>query len=333
MRRVLFIILTALVVFAGCAEQITSVSHVYTGGTSSEYSSALSIEETSSEYSSTSDSEYSSTSDSEETSTENSETPNSDDSSYESSFQIIDSNVVTYPLLFIDTTDTTNNDKAYVLCAFNEDRIYSTHEFLYNGKRLSDFVFEYDMLVESNIIDTEKDFVFYDNRGNRFETGCENLFCYGEEIINEVHVCASIKTEIKNDAKRYLGTYGNIDVFPSKIEYDKNSITVDLDANGVSDNIYWTLSPAEDEYADEGYCYYSLEATINGKKVSIADNEDWLPLAREDLEVFIADVDMDGVFEIVVYEKTVSRFNNVFIYKINEESGKLLYSYTITPEP
>ena len=113
-------------------------------------------------------SEYSSTSDSEETSTENSETSNSDDPLCESSFQIIDSNVVTYPLLFIDTTDTTNNDKAYVLCAFNEDRIYSTHEFLYNGKRLSDFVFEYDILVESNIIDTEKDFVFYDNRGNRF---------------------------------------------------------------------------------------------------------------------------------------------------------------------
>ena len=72
---------------------------------------------------------------------------------------------------------------------------------------------------------------------------------------------------------------------------------------------------------------------VNGKTVKISDNKDWVPLEKGDFEVFIADVDMDGKFEIIVYEKGTSIFSNILIYDVSSKESELIHSYTISPMP
>lgn len=261
---------------------------------------------------------------------------NSESSSYDTSYSTYPENSVptedieAIPILFLDTTDYREN-QAYIICAVNDDGLHTTHEFVYNEKHLLDLIDEQGILVETNIIDTSKAFAFYDKKGTTFEGSCGEIQCYGEEIICEVHVCVEIDGNISTESKRFIGVYEGVDIFPDELKYGDNSVAVDLDCDGDSEVISWSFTKAEDYREGEGdYYYYSLEAIIDGKTVEIFDNYDWTPLKKSDYEIFIADIDMDGDFEIVEYVKVANTYNNVNIYDVN---GELLHFYTISPEP
>ncbi len=237
------------------------------------------------------------------------------------------------PILFLDTTDH-RNTQAYIICAVNDNGLHTTHEFVYNEKHLLDLIDEQGISVETNIIDTSKAVTFYDKNGESFEASCGKIQCYGEEIIGEVHVCAEIDGNIPTESNRFIGVYDGVDIFPETLKYSDNSVTVDLDCDGADEVISWSFIKAEDYREGEGdYYYYSLEAIIDGKTVEISDNYDWTPLKKSDYEIFIADIDMDGDFEIVEYLKVANTYNNVNIYDVSADGSEPLHLYTITPEP
>lgn len=242
-------------------------------------------------------------------------------------------NIIANPLLFWDTTDY-RPDQAYIIGAFNKDGFHTTREFPYNDRHLNDYIEEVDgETVETNIIDTSKTLRFYDRYGSFFEADCGKIRCYSETIISEAHICADVKSDIPIDSQRFLGTYNGVDIFPESIEYSGNSITVDLDCDGDNEVVEWQFEDAYGEYSGGDYYHYSLTAVIDGKTVGISDNYDWLPLEKGDFEVFIADVDMDGKFEIIVYEKATSMFSDVYIYDVSAKGTELAYVYTISPMP
>ncbi len=237
------------------------------------------------------------------------------------------------PILFLDTSDH-RNTQAYIICAVNEDGFHSTHEFRYNEKHLLDHIDEQGVTVNTNIIDTEKTVTLRDKDGKTFDVDVGSIRCYGEQIIGEVHVCAEIQGDVPTESKRFIGTYSGIDIFPDKLEHGDNSLTVDLDCDGDNEVISWSFTKADDYREDEGnYYYYSLEAIIDGKTVEISDNYDWTPIKKDNLEIFIADVDMDGDFEVIEYVTVADAFNNVDIYNVSADGSEPLHLYTITPEP
>ena len=236
------------------------------------------------------------------------------------------------PILFLDTSDHRHN-QAYIICAVNENGLYTTQEFRYNDKHLLEHMHEQGVQVETNIIDTAQTFEFFDKNGEVFSTSCGEVQCYGEEIIMEVHVCTEVQADIPTKSKRYWGTYAGIDIFPKTLEYGDNSVIVDLDCDGDNEIIRWSFEKDEDRSGDVSYYFYTLEAVIDGKTFAVSDNKDWAPLEKEDFEIFIADIDMDGDFEILEYKKAVSWFNNVAIYNVNDGEVEMLHYYTILPEP
>ena len=255
-----------------------------------------------------------------------------DNSSTDDKNPVPSKNIIANPLLFLDTSDNFR-DKAYIICAFNAEGIYTTYEFPYNDKHLLDYIIEYDVTVESSIIDTSKTFTFYDKNGKSFDTACGEITCYGEELLGEVHVCADIQAVIPTDSRRFLGTYSGVDIFPEALEYGDNSVTVDLNCDGDNEIIRWTFEKDEEYSSEDNYYYYTLEAVVDGKIISISDNYDWVPAKRRDFEIFIADVDMDGNYEVIEYVRAASRFNNVYIYKIENDKCELMHFYIITTEP
>ena len=269
---------------------------------------------------------------SDETSDDVSDDSSDDNSSTDDKNLVPEKNIIANPLLFLDTSDYFR-DKAYITCAFNKEGIYTTYEFPYNDKHLLDYIEQYGVTVESSIIDTSKTFTFYDKNGKSFDTACGEITCYGEIIIGEVHVCADIQADIPTDSRRFLGTYSGVDIFPEELEYGDNSVTVDLDCDGDNEIIRWTFEKDEEYSSEDNYYYYTLEAVVDGKTVSISDNYDWAPTKRRDFEIFIADVDMDGNYEVIEYVRAASRFNNVFIHEIENDKCELVHYYTLTPEP
>ncbi len=242
-------------------------------------------------------------------------------------------NIIANPLLFWDTTDY-RPGQAYIIGAFNKDGFHTTREFPYNDRHLNDYIEDVDgETVETNIIDTSKTLTFYDRYGSFFEADCGKIRCYSETIIGEAHICADVESDIPIDSRRFLGTYNGVDIFPESIEYNGNSITVDLDCDGDDETIRWSFEKDDGVYSDRDYYYYTLEAVVDGKKVAISDNKDWIPLEKGDFEVFIADVDMDGNYEVLVYEKGTSIFSDILIYDVSAKESELLHYYTIHPMP
>ena len=236
------------------------------------------------------------------------------------------------PILFLDTSDHRHN-QAYIICAVNENGLYTTQEFRYNDKHLLEHMHEQGVQVETNIIDTAQTFEFFDKNGEVFSTSCGEVQCYGEEILDEVHVCTKVQADIPTDSRRFLGTYSGVDIFPEALEYGDNSVIVDLDCDGDNEIIRWSFKKDEEYTSWDNYYYYTLEAVIDGKTVYISDNYDWVPTKRRDLEIFIADIDMDGNYEVIEYVKAASRFNNIYIYNVSSDKSERLLFYTISPEP
>ena len=236
------------------------------------------------------------------------------------------------PILFLDTSDHRHN-QAYIICAVNENGLYTTQEFRYNDKHLLEHMHEQGVQVETNIIDTAQTFEFFDKNGEVFSTSCGEVQCYGEEILDEVHVCTKVQADIPTDSRRFWGTYSGVDIFPEALEYGDNSVMVDLDCDGDNEIIRWSFKKDEEYLSEDNYYYYTLEAVIDGKTVYISDNYDWVPTKRRDLEIFIADIDIDGNYEVIEYVKAASRFNNIFIYNVSSDKSERLLFYTISPEP
>ena len=234
-----------------------------------------------------------------------------------------------YPLLLVDTTN--QNNQAYILCTFKKGQLFPNEAYAFDGKPLLSYLGQEAMTVSSDIMDGGKQLSFYDVAGNVFHATSGEISCTGRIIDEVVEVRVDLCDPLSDVYKHYIGTYSSVSLFPETITYAERSIMVDLDQNGITDTVSWTFSAADPQiYGD--HSNYQIIATINGLDYSITSKE-VLPCLETDLSIFIADVDQDRIFELVVYSKGMSRFGVVRIYKLNDNAFQELLCYVIDPEP
>jgi hypothetical protein len=63
------------------------------------------------------------------------------------------------------------------------------------------------------------------------------------------------------------------------------------------------------------------------------ENRAHLPINKQSLSVFIADINTDGNYEIIVFARQMSKFGEVRIFALSSEKYCEQYLYVIDPEP
>lgn len=234
-----------------------------------------------------------------------------------------------YPLLFIDPAESSN--EAYVLCYLSSGKLYTNEEFKYNNNLLTDYIDSDAVEVSTDIFDSSKALKFYDSKGTSLKTQSNRTICHGETLLGTAHVCVELSKDVLLHSNRFFGTYDGIDIFPQNADYQDSKILVDINSDNKNDLISWELIPADAQTYGENYYLYSIKVVVD-EQTYIIENNDW-PIEKNDFEIFVADVDLNGKNELIIYEKAMSRFNSVSIYDFNSGTQQLLFSYTITPEP
>lgn len=230
------------------------------------------------------------------------------------------------PILFYDgKADGTNT--ALVITTAQNKTFYNMDSYTYNGNKW-DWYFKNNPneTVKSASVDGKK-ITFYTASGEKRETTVNSVVCEGRILDQFTEVQAITSTELGQE--RFIGLLSTQTPYPSTVKYTENTIEADLDGNGKTDRIEWTFG---DNLSPDGYYSCSIDCVINGKKY-VHNTEGGLYYAKDDIEVFVADLNGDKVMEIVIYERAFSLMSDVVIYQIVDEQLKQITTYTITPGP
>lgn len=232
------------------------------------------------------------------------------------------------PLLFMDTA--TYDSQAYILCSFNEGKLVENTAFKFNNKNLSEYTENVDVTVQTNIIDKNKKVVFRDWLGNEFESGVKDVICSGRPAVGDTEVRTQLNKSVSGKSEIFLGTYSGLDIFPKEIYYGANSITVDLNNDKKEDiiSIDMALGNMENEIQ---YYDYLVSVSVNGNVYNIQNQKD-MQVKKEDLHIFVADVNQDEDFEVIIYEKIHSRFGDITVYDVSTSGIISLYHFEINPQ-
>lgn len=239
-----------------------------------------------------------------------------------------DGAVCEYPLLLLDAT---NEGNAFVLCTFVSGEMYGIEDYLYNGQKANAFWGQTMVPVSTSIVNKQGTFAFVDTAGEIFKTGATEIYCTGRVIDEVLEVRLDLREEPTTPQKFWLGSYSEIDLLPDNVVYEDEVIAVDMDGNGTTDRICWTFIPLQKE-ENSDWLDYTVTATRNGIEYKIVE-KCHLPVKKDDLAVFAADVNLDGEAEIVVFSKYASRFGNVSVYQFEEGEYIEMLHYVIDPEP
>ena len=234
-----------------------------------------------------------------------------------------------YPILFVDTTN--DAPQAYILCAYSSGNLLSPEDYTYSDKPLAEYLRAQNEPVSSKIINTDKMISFYDVRGQQHKTNITQVSCSGRIIDESVEVRATLE---KSPEKQGLfwGTYAELDLLPQNIIFSDRSISVDLDSDGELDTISWIFTSADSQEYGENYYFYEIMVTAGAKAYSL-EGPGHLPCTLEDFSIYVADLDMNGTFELLVYSKGLSRFRYINAYQLDKDKICNLFSYVIDPEP
>ncbi len=226
------------------------------------------------------------------------------------------------PLLFIETD--IYKDRAYVLGAGKSGAFYYAEQFIYDGAPLySKNIYEGRMMLwnepaSSPIMEDGRILQFQNSYGECFDTTHQGLTTDGEAAVEYIYVFTQLpENTVKTDGL-YLGSYADASVFPRNAEYSEQCVVSDLDGNGVSDTIMWELIKNRPfEFAPLNYSdyLYDYKVTIeqNGTVYTI-ENDRGQTVLKHGMTVFVADVDQDGDFEVIIYERDGLNPRIVMIY-------------------
>lgn len=227
-----------------------------------------------------------------------------------------------------------NNDYAYVLCAFENGEFKNLKEYEYNGESWEYFngwneepyKEQNEKEVETDIIKVKEDFVFINELGDQVTDKTTSITCSGRGIddFTEVHAYFS---QAMTQSDRRLGLSSNIQPFPRQPQYEIQSIIIDLDDNGEEDEITWEFH--ETMWVEDFYDYV-IDIVLNGKLYSIA-NLTGTTVAPENFEIFVADINNDGSFEIIIYEKSERIYSAINIYGTKNGDLEKIFEYIINP--
>lgn len=244
------------------------------------------------------------------------------------------------PLLF--TYAKYDKYSTYLIGAGNNGEFYIADRFAYNGKSLyipREEIYGCDYQkgpYNTKILDTERPVVFTDFGGSTVKTTVTGLNSDFMSIIEFLQMKPQLEQQLPETSRFYLGTYEGVEMFPRDAACIDNYIQVDLDGDGTEDLVYLALF--EDHYGEEpnfdyaGYYYaYKLNITRNGKTYTFLPYASYDRAAQGDTRVFVADVDQDGEYEVLMYRMTYHRFDGLTIYDFNGQQYEKEY-YTISPQ-
>ena len=238
------------------------------------------------------------------------------------------------PVLFIEK-DIAPEQYASVLCVFRAGQYNDLSQYKYSGKDWSDFVNQAGQVVTTDILQSGDSFTFFNAKGeDTFKTECSKVFCQGRGIDSFTEVRAYLSTVKNMEDTPYVGLLASVNPFPRKPTYTSQSISVDLDGEGHTDSVTWILSQSHSVYALKDSMDYTIAVQINGETHTIKNDTD-LPIRdKSSLSVFVADVNSDGKFEILVYDADSSGGSGVTAYVIDSQRDvKEVFTYVANPGP
>ena len=235
-----------------------------------------------------------------------------------------------YPIVLIDTTN--HQDKAYIICFGENGTMKTLDEYTCDGMYLSSFVGQDDLLDRLQFTDMDLPLRLgaVSSNGESREIWPSAIECTERGIDETLLLNVKLTTPVPEGEKFYIGTYSGIDIFPAEITYQDDSVQVDLDGNGQMDHIEWSFSPTTTYYGVKSD--YTISVNRNGERYPLVE-ETYIPLDREDLAVFVADINQDGEFEIVVYANGMSQFGHLTVYTFVDNQYSVMLDYAVDCEP
>lgn len=226
-----------------------------------------------------------------------------------------------YPLVFFE------NGQAYIIGAVTANNLYTTWDFLYNDKSLADFYgLEMDAAVTSPIINQESSLTFYDVDERSFTAAVGKVTANGEYATGnswvKVELCEAPQQGI------FIGTYPNGDMAPQNVLRGDRSLSTDLDGNGDLDMITWEFYKSNNEHI------WAITVKLGEDTYVLERKAEFFSYVEEDCQILIADIDRNGMFELVVYEKAEQDFfRSVSIYAMDSNDCVEVLSYCIESKP
>ena len=225
-----------------------------------------------------------------------------------------------------------NGFNTYVIGGYNHGAFYSSVDLKFNGKEPNTFPLGLEEITENNLIEQGNIINLYQTNGEKREVECGVVNAL-HDAINGFHIITKLKMD--NETKYIqFGLDNMINPFPREPVFSLNSISVDLDDDGTEDLINWTFTPSTHPDYIKGGKFYDLNCkiTINGYTREIYNNKD-RPVNKEDTTFFIADLDGNGIFEILYYTKAVNIVRTLTIYRIIGNQLPVLSDNLLTDIP
>lgn len=245
------------------------------------------------------------------------------------------------PLLFIVTD--IYMDRAYLLTAGKDGNVYLAEQFKYDGKPLySDFLYEGRMMLKDEpattpIMEEDRKLFFLNSHGESFTSDHQGVTTTGMRGVYYIFAHVHLPEDTVLTDRLYIGSYADAYMFPENATYEDNRIIADLDRNGVQDQITWEMRKNKPfdfplaNYSD--YLYdYTVSIERNGATYTII-NAPGDTVGKDDMQVFVADADQDGEFEVIVFEKVNLNFTSVMLYDFDGTAYVMRRACPITMMP
>ncbi len=226
------------------------------------------------------------------------------------------------PIFVWDTEDEYQKYPVFI-GGTNSEGFHKPDEFIYNGMHIDSM---YYRPIYTNAVLSGKKLAFYDQRGYRFEAVSGINVCFTDEALPLRLVVNKPLTDKKPQSRFLVGSYESADIFPKKIVYSDGKIFIDLDCDG-NDEILTTKT----EKKPDSITGVTITLESKGTQYTVEEFELYgSKYEKFDYELFFADIDSDGEYEIIAYFMFNSGHETfITAYDITENGITELYTQTV----
>lgn len=224
-----------------------------------------------------------------------------------------------YPIVFYEKRDDEIGFVTLLIGGSKDGAFTTIYDYTYNNTDVLDFVPDEIYDIKSELIKTNDLFDFYDKNTTECKTVCESVDLFFSYSTPTIMPCFSNEVDLSDDIM--VGISCDWDVFPRNPVFEENKVTVDIDGNGVLDEIQW-----EKNVSDESGNYdKKLIINYNGKEYI---RKITTPLYSQEYSVVnVIDLNGDGKMEIIEYNLDLGA--EYVILDISENGFTEIISYII----
>ena len=230
-----------------------------------------------------------------------------------------------YPLVFADISD--EKRKITVFAYIRDGKLITTDEFTYSGKPLSAYM-ETPADVTSDILPEGTEFLFMNDDWDSFRANSTGLRCESNGMMYEDIYVYSTVDQYRYGKEYYFGAPSWVALYPNSIIRHADGFSTDLNKDDRMDQVTWTFTESE----EEDLFHYRVKVMLGDRELTVVKEGDY-PCAKEDLAIWPVDLEQDGIFELVVYEKTYRTFGDLRIYKLNGDAYEEAFWFVFEQMP